>query len=466
MRIAVYLRISRDRTGAGVGVDRQERDCRDMIARSDWQPASITTYSDNDLSAYSGKRRPGYRHLLADIEAGLIDRVVAWHTDRLHRAPIELEEWIGVTEPKGVEVHTVKTGPIDLATPSGRMVARQLGAVARYESEHRSERVTTAMRDIAAAGGFRGGARPFGYCSNGITVRPDEARLIKSGTQAILDGKSLRSVVISWNRAGAATTVAGHAWIPKTTRGVLTRARNAGLIEHNGQVIGPAAWPAIVSESEWRGVVAILTDPKRRTNRGFNKAKWLGSNLYVCGVCGDRLIASTAGSRSGKSYRCKSSSGGQRHVARNAPLLDEFVEQVLVTRLSMPDAIDLFAPAEPQIDTDAITTQLTQIESERKELGERLGRGDITMSMFDAAASGYASRERELQAQLAADVTTNPLREILTAEDVTAYWAGLDLPTKRDVLDALLTVTVLPAPRGRQRGGGYFDPDSVRIEPK
>ncbi len=32
------------------------------------------------------------------------------------------------------------------------------------------------------------------------------------------------------------------------------------------------------------------------------------------------------------------------------------------------------------------------------------------------------------------------------------------------IVDALITVTVLKAPRGRQPGGGYFNPDYVRIE--
>jgi DNA invertase Pin-like site-specific DNA recombinase len=61
--------------------------------------------------------------------------VLAWHTDRLHRSPKELETYIDLCEPRGVVTRTVRAGELDLATASGRMVARQLGAVARYESE-------------------------------------------------------------------------------------------------------------------------------------------------------------------------------------------------------------------------------------------------------------------------------------------------------------------------------------------
>jgi site-specific DNA recombinase len=50
---------------------------------------------------------------------------------------------------------------LDLSTPSGRMVARQLGAVARYESEHKSERQRRKHQELAEASkSSGGGARP------------------------------------------------------------------------------------------------------------------------------------------------------------------------------------------------------------------------------------------------------------------------------------------------------------------
>lgn len=78
-RAAIYTRISLDRTGAGRGIERQEDDCRKLAKQRLFEVAEI--YSDNDISAYSGKRRPGYRKLLADVESGSIDVVLAWHTD-------------------------------------------------------------------------------------------------------------------------------------------------------------------------------------------------------------------------------------------------------------------------------------------------------------------------------------------------------------------------------------------------
>src|SRR5882757_7929078 len=126
----IYCRISQDRAGAGLGVERQEADCRELAERLNAQVVKV--YVDNDVSAYRGVRR-GYQELLADLRAEVGHVVVAWHSDRLHRSPIELEEFIGICEAHGVTVQTVRAGEVDLSTPSGRAVARTLGAWARHE---------------------------------------------------------------------------------------------------------------------------------------------------------------------------------------------------------------------------------------------------------------------------------------------------------------------------------------------
>jgi site-specific DNA recombinase len=77
------------------------------------------------------------------------DAVVAWHSARLHRSPIELEEFIAFCEEHQLQVLADQSGAIDLSTPSGRMVAHMLGSAARYGSEHKSERTRRKHRELA-----------------------------------------------------------------------------------------------------------------------------------------------------------------------------------------------------------------------------------------------------------------------------------------------------------------------------
>src|SRR5438067_3356752 len=104
----IYVRISSDPNQTRLGVERQEEDCRELVARHGWRLHRV--YEDNDLSAYSGKARPGYRALLDDVRDGVVKVVVAWHADRIYRHPKDLEGFIDVVPAAGAHVATVKAG--------------------------------------------------------------------------------------------------------------------------------------------------------------------------------------------------------------------------------------------------------------------------------------------------------------------------------------------------------------------
>jgi DNA invertase Pin-like site-specific DNA recombinase len=79
-RVAIYNRISNDPQGIEAGVERQRQDCEALAARLGWQVAD--TYVDNDLGAWTGKRRPSYQRMLTDIRVGRVDAVIVWHEAR------------------------------------------------------------------------------------------------------------------------------------------------------------------------------------------------------------------------------------------------------------------------------------------------------------------------------------------------------------------------------------------------
>jgi DNA invertase Pin-like site-specific DNA recombinase len=161
--------ISSDPTGAGLGVARQEEDCRALCERLGWPVTQV--YRDNDVSAYSGRPRPQWRQLLADIDARLVDAIVCWHVDRLTRSPRELEEVIDLHDKRSIALASV-TGEIDLSSPTERMLARMLGAAARHEAEHQAERHRRAGLQKARAGKPHraGNRRGYGYQPDGITI--------------------------------------------------------------------------------------------------------------------------------------------------------------------------------------------------------------------------------------------------------------------------------------------------------
>lgn len=458
MRAAIYVRISRDRVGAGLGVARQEQECRELIGRMGWKVAGV--YSDNDLTAYSGKPRPSYRRLLADVQAGAVDVIVAWHTDRLHRAPWELEEYITACETHGVPTHTVKAGLLDLSTPSGRLVARQLGAVARYEVEHAIERQLLAKKDFAMAGVWGGGRRPYGYAADGVTVLPEEAAVVSAASACVLAGASLRSVCLDLNKRGVKTST-GKAWRATELKRVLIRPRNAGLRQHQGKVIGAAVWPALVPEEQWRAVTSLLSAPDRRTSPPPGR-RWLLTGL-VQTPCGGRCQVHRAGPsrRRTTSYTCVT----DRCVVRVASEVDAMIEELVIWRLEQPDAIDLLRPAAPAVDLGKLRTESLTLRQRLDDLADDLDIDERTMAR---RSQKLRQRLEAVEQEMTQAGRGSALDGLVGVPDVPAVWAALDLDRKRAVIDVLMEIKLLPSRRGRppgwRPGERYFDPRTVQVK--
>ena len=248
MRVAIYTRISKDKTGEEAGMDRQLKACTALAAQLGW--TVVEEFSDNDIGLL-GKVRPWFEALLDAMKRGQIDALICWHTDRLYRTLKDLARLLDVA--KGVEIRTVQGGDIDLSNASGRMIATILGSVNMNESEHHAERRREANLARAKAGAWCStGIRPFGYDKTGVPLEP-EARLIRQAAKDMIAGKSLHSVARAWNEAGH-TTVKGVPWKqPACPPRSLRNPRIAALRVHQGTIVGPGDWEPILDRTPGSG---------------------------------------------------------------------------------------------------------------------------------------------------------------------------------------------------------------------
>ncbi len=455
-RAGIYCRISDDRAGQGLGVQRQRDDCYALATSRGWE--IVRTFTDNDVSAYSGKPRPGYLQMLDAVRAREVDVVLAWHPDRLHRSPSELEAFIDLVELHGVAVETVQAGRYDLGTPSGRYMARNLGNAARYESEHKSERVCRALEQNASAGKPHG-RRAYGWQrshdpetgSRRDVIDPAEAAVVRRIAEQIIAGQSLRGITQALNDDGICSPT-GKPWAKNMVRHVVLRERNAALRIHHGQIIGEGAWEPILDRGRWEQVRAVLDDPQRRTSTS-SAAVHLLSGIARCGLCGATMRGSM--NRTVPSYRCSAKSC----VSRNRRDLDNLVTAVVLGRLARPDAVGLLA---------------TDHGPERQEAADE-ARG--LRARLDHAADDYADglldrRQLEritarLRPQIEAAeararvVDDSPLLDGLAGNDRAAeVWQTRSLNQRRAVVDLLLDIRIHRA----QSGARTFDPELVRIE--
>lgn len=459
LRIAIYLRQSQDKHGDELAVSRQWDDCLALCQHKGW--TNPVRYEDNDTSATSRKPRPAYQRLLEDIAAGRIDAVVVWDLDRLHRRPIELEYFMELADKHGLALATV-TGDVDLSTDNGRLFARIKGAVACAEVERKTARQKLAVTQIAKNGRSWWAGRMFGYDAdrdpatgawwtydkrtdrhNPIRLHDTEAPLVATAYDSVLAGTALYRIAADWNARGC-TTPRGTLWRGSAVRTLLLAARNANLREHHGEIVGSGNWPRIVDEDKWRGVVAVLSDPKRggRAPRG---RKRLLSGLAV-GECGHRLGGGVTCSSGTLTYLCKSCG----RVSRAAEPIDAMVIEAVVDRLSREDAAELVVDRTvPNI--DELMEQRRSLREQQKAVGSKLAKGTVSMAFAEAADRGFTDEIEALSAQIDNAPRAEIFADLIGADDVDAAFGALDLGRQRTVIAALVTVVVKRAGRGRRQ---------------
>jgi hypothetical protein len=336
------------------------------------------------------------------------------------------------------------------------MVARQLCTIARYESEHRAERVHMARERQARQGKFGGGRRPYGFEPDGVTVIPEEAAAIMGMADAVLSGVPLRSIARDLRKLGV-PTASGTEWTPEGVRAVLIRPRNAGFMVHretvrkrqvytDDDIVGRAPWAPVLGEEVWRSVVAKLTDPERRTNHAGPAPRWLGSGIYQC-PCGSGLRVNKSGEHAARPiYRCQQTGGG--HVSIPVAPIDKLVEKVVIEKLSRPDAADLISAPGKSIDVAGLRAELATCRARLEEIAADYDDDKITRTQFLTQTERRRAKMARIEEQLAEATDVSPLTPLIGAADVAAAWGGLTLGAQRAVLQALVTITVKPAGRG------------------
>lgn len=456
VRAAIYTRISADTAGRGLGVARQLDDCKQLAAKLGWTVSKA--FDDNDISAYSGKRRPGFEAMLEAMKEGEIDALLCWHTDRLYRNMKDLERVIEIADANRIEIRSVQGGTLDLSTSAGRMVARILGSVARQESEHGSERRKRANAQKAASGVWSTTRRPFGYTQDGQPLEP-EASAVRQAVVDVLAGKSIRQLAREWNGQGLRTTGTADAWRSTMISRLLINPRYAALVVHQGKVVGKGAWTPLIDEDTHHGLVAYLKDPSRNVGRGFER-KYQGSGVYRCGVCGGTLSVWHPASKKIRAYVCKENT----HVRRQGITLDEYVDALVIGRLKQPDAVKLSAALDSSagVDVVEIHTKKSALQARLDDLAGLFAEGSINASQLKRGTVELSAAVESLDAELAAATQGNPVAGFLGTADgsqLERRWQELSPDIRGKIINQLMTVTVNKAPQGLRR----FDPAYVEV---
>ncbi|MCC5781627.1 resolvase [Kocuria sp. CCUG 69068] len=442
--VAIYARISQDRTGEELGVTRQLEDCRAEAQRRGWQVAD--EYVDDDISAYSGKKRPQYERMLTDIAEGRRDGVIVWHMDRLHRRPVKLERFVDTCTAAGVRDVVTLSGDVDLVHGDGLLMARLLAAVAANESDSKRRRGARKALEVAQSGRpVMGGPRPFGFQDDRVSHHPTEAPIIAELAARALAGETLTSLA-SWLQETGVKTVTGREWRTNTLRTQLTSPRMWGMRVHQGQVIGPAQWEPIITPEQGERLRRLLLDPSRRTNRSARR--YLLSGLLVCGKCGNRMHS--APRYDTRRYGCRTSPdfGGCGGVYIYAEMLEQFITEAVLLRLDSP-AMDQ-ALTEDGIDHDQLRTLADTIDTQKRRLDDLAtmwADGEISKEEWRTARNRIEAKLKDARSRFDRLNRRDAVTEYIgQGQQLQEVWKSLNLSRQVAIVKAVLnSVTILPA---------------------
>jgi DNA invertase Pin-like site-specific DNA recombinase len=292
-RAALYSRISQDREGRELGVQRQQEDLESLAQRHRLDVVARYTDNDRGASTRSRKSRPEYAQMIADAKAGKFEVILAYTSSRLTRRPMEWEDLIQLWERHGIRYQFVASPAYDLDTADGRMTARIAASIDAAEAERTAERGARARRQAREQGKHGGGFHPWWTEPVDGTLRliPERVVLLREAVKRITRGASQAEVCRDWNtRDDVPQPRRAKVWQQSNFRHLLT---NRALI---GQTVGPDGalvrdaegqvirrCEPILSLDEWHALQAALAKPPGRGNG--NGRRYLLSGLVTC-LCG------------------------------------------------------------------------------------------------------------------------------------------------------------------------------------
>ena len=508
IRAGLYLRVSEDkslRAGAaewrtvGEEVAGQRAELEEMAARLGWEVAEV--YDDNDTPATNPNiLRKGFERMLEDLEQGVIDAILFYHSDRLSRTAYDAARVIRLFELRPELKGLSLSGGVDLSIPEGRAMFMIQATMGGMEVASTRRRVTRKNKRLAEKGVMHGAPRPFGWNEDRLTLHPQESKDLADAIRAVTRGKKVGTVRTEWFHKGYYRKITkkgreryGDRPLPmdhSTVEQILINPRNCGYMMYIPQsernkgkklwlpdyvvykdgkpVIGP--WQPVVTPDEWWACVYAIKERKERRKKKLNKphetsSKYLLTGIARCGNCMFPMFVSkyqrgtSSYERYGFRYACLSRHGGCGGVSRVGPLVDDLVVSAYLEEVRR--VIEGKAqPVDAEIEIEVYKTRLGEIEKEIKEVNDRRRSKKISMSVALDMIEELEKEREGIQSKLA-EFETSRVKRRTEHPTLLRNWDRLSLEEKKELLKRDIRAVVIH-PQGR--GRGTFRPELIEIE--
>lgn len=310
-RTAIYARYSSDNQRAE-SIDEQIRACR-YYAQQTGLYDIVAVYKDEALSGYkNAHKRDGFAQLMADAEAGKFEAVMVYELSRFSRNGSDTIVNTEKLARLGIEFVSVRE-KLD-QTPEGRMMMFVITGMNEYYSANLAIETMRGLKENAYQAKHTGGIPPLGYDldSNGhYIINPEEAAAVRLIFDMYLEGNGYTAICDELNRRGYRTK-RGTLFVRNSMYDLLRNEKYTGSFIYNhmakakngkrnrhayksdSEVIRVEnAFPAIISKEEYRKVLKLMEQNKRKGARNAAVHDYLLSGKVYCGHCGKSMYGET-----------------------------------------------------------------------------------------------------------------------------------------------------------------------------
>ncbi|MFJ8966098.1 recombinase family protein [Lentzea sp. NPDC102401] len=418
------------------------------------------TYRDkvsaSRFGAESGKVREDWPRLVADVEAGRIGFVWLWDASRGDRTPETWHPFLSACRALKVLIYSERD---DYAyrpwIPREWKTLADSGNDAAYESEIKSVDIRRGV-DEAAIAGRPHGIAPYGYSreydprdrENFTQVPNEHAPIVEEIIRRVGARDPIINIARDLDARGVPTPNARDGgtskWARQSIRQIANNLAYAGIRVHNGEQ-SQGNWQKIVSRKALESARSVLAEPDRKTSPP-GALTYLLSYLMI-GPHGD---VNTHPSKGGRVPRYRCLADGCSSVGM--PEADEYVTRVVLARLALPDARDVFDTNAK--DMDDAYEKLGEVEAEARELEVEVNAGRMRPALaaqFDAGIQKRLTAARARVAALSGQAAAFALMGDgeFTAATARPRWDALSIAARRSIVSAVVReVRLLPKGEG------------------
>ena len=321
-RAGLYMRLSRE------DGDKEESSSvtnqREMLKRYCQEQENFFIVKEYVDDGYTGTNfdRPGFKQMIEDIEAGIIDTVITKDLSRLGRERLGVGHYTEIYFPEHNVRYIALLDNIDTYMDAGMNdMAPFKGVINDMYVRDISKKIRSSLIERKKAGNFLGVTAPYGYEKDSnnkfhLVINEDEAEVVKRVFRLYLEGNGLTRIAQILTKDGVPVpgesrdigktrkTALYSSWKQTTIRRILDnrvylgelvqfkrrkinyKSKRRITVPEEERYICKGTHEAIIDEESFNAVQNIL-----KKNKSFKGTKhdYLFKGLLFCSECGARL---------------------------------------------------------------------------------------------------------------------------------------------------------------------------------